>query len=301
MEFNFKSNSPYSYMKYGGYQGKYKGKEYYMVPKSEESINIRDVYDMFSQIDSALVDLLNIGKICTDLESDSAKFTCAFTFVEKYGLLGFMVEAPISPDFMLNDEVTLKENNYINKNCTMKTKDYFELFFPFATNDEMSYTITNGKAVIETNSDLQRMLNRTSLNNQLIYSSFFCVNIYWFFVYGKLMYNIFKKATDLANNNIHEFDEYTAKETINNYYFSGIPYKINMYGNNPEICWQPNSLKQALDMSFGFMLCSEKNPLRICKHCGKVFYAKNPKAEYDSSQCRNQANVYKSRNKNKVD
>ena len=54
-------------------------------------------------------------------------------------------------------------------------------------------------------------------------------------------------------------------------------------------------------MSFGFMLCSEKNPLRICKHCGKVFYAKNPKAEYDSSQCRNQANVYKSRNKNKAD
>ena len=54
-------------------------------------------------------------------------------------------------------------------------------------------------------------------------------------------------------------------------------------------------------MAFGFMLCSEKNPLKICKHCGKVFYAKKPKAEYDSSQCRNQANGYKSRHKNKVD
>lgn len=63
----------------------------------------------------------------------------------------------------------------------------------------------------------------------------------------------------------------------------------------------PYSLKKAIDMAFGFMLCSEKNPIRICKHCGKVFYAKNPKAEYDSSQCRNQANVYKSRNKNKAD
>lgn len=56
-----------------------------------------------------------------------------------------------------------------------------------------------------------------------------------------------------------------------------------------------------IECTNGFMLCSEKNPLRICKHCGKVFYAKNPKAEYDSSQCRNQANVYKSRNKNKAD
>ena len=74
-----------------------------------------------------------------------------------------------------------------------------------------------------------------------------------------------------------------------------------MYGKTPEICWQPNSLKQAIDMAFGFMLCSEKNPLKICKHCGKVFYAKNPKAEYDTSKCRNQANVYKSRNKNKAE
>ena len=78
MEFNFKSNSPYSYMRYGGYQGKYKENEYYLVPKPEESINIREVYDMFSQIDSALVDLLNMGKICTDLETYTAKFTCAY-------------------------------------------------------------------------------------------------------------------------------------------------------------------------------------------------------------------------------
>ena len=185
MEFNFKSNSPYSYMRYGGYQGKYKEDEYYLVPKPEESINIREVYDMFSQIDSALVDLLNMGKICTDFETDTAKFTCAYTFAEKYGLLGFMVEAPTSPDFMLNDEVTLKENNFISKNRIMRMKDYFELFFPFATNDEMSYTITNGKVVIETNSDLQRMLNSSSLNNQLIYSSFYCEKVDWIIEYAK--------------------------------------------------------------------------------------------------------------------
>lgn len=67
----------------------------------------------------------------------------------------------------------------------MKTKDYFELFFPFTTNDEMNYTITNGKAVIETNSDLQRMLNRTSLTNQLIYSSFYCEKIDRIIEYAK--------------------------------------------------------------------------------------------------------------------
>ena len=116
----------------------------------------------------------------------------------------------------------------------------------------MSYTITNGKVVIETNSDLQRMLNSSSLNNQLIYSSFYCEKIDWIIDYAKKMYNIFKKAIDLSKNNMYDFDEYAAKETINNYYFSGIPYKINMYGNTPEISWQPNCLKQAIDMAFGF-------------------------------------------------
>lgn len=301
MEFNFKSSSPYSYMRYGGYQGKFKGTEYYLVPNPEASMNIRDVYDIFSKIDSALVDLLNMGKVCSDLDNEPTKFTFATTFAERYGLLGLMVEAPTSTDFLLNDEITLKENNFISKNHSIKAKDYFELFFPFAKNDEMSYTVTNGKVKIETNSDLQKMLSRSSIENQLIYSSFYCEKIDWIVDYAKKMYNIFKKAMDLKNENIYDFDEYVAKETINNYYFSGIPFRINTYGNTPEIAWQPNSLKQALDMAFGFMLCSEQNPIKICKHCGKVFYAKNPKAEYDSSQCRNQANVYKSRNKNKDD
>ncbi len=80
----------------------------------------------------------------------------------------------------------------------MKTKDYFELFFPFATNDEMNYTITNGKAVIETNSDLQRMLNRTSLTNQLIYSSFYCEKIDRIIEYAKKLYKTFKKYVNIV-------------------------------------------------------------------------------------------------------
>ena len=134
MEFNFKSNSPYSYIKYGGYRGKYKGKEYYLVPNPEGYINIRDSYDMFGKMDSIIVDLLNMGRICTDTENEQTKFTCAYFFVEQYGLLGFMVDAPLNTDFMLNDEVTLKDNNVIDKNCVMKTKDVPCLFNSLSCN-----------------------------------------------------------------------------------------------------------------------------------------------------------------------
>lgn len=296
MEFNFKSNSPYSYMRYGNYKAKYKGKEQYLVPNIDGLLNIRDLYDMFSKMDSILVDLLNMGRICSEENDERTKFACAYFFVKQYGLLGFMVDTPINTDFMLMNEVTLKENNFISNNCIMKTKDYFKLFFPFATTDEMSYTVTNGKVVIKSTFYLQEMLQQASLNNPLIYSNFYCEKVDWIIEYAKKMYSIFKMIFDKQNNDVQEFN---IENTINKYYFSGVPYTINMYSQTPEISWQPNSLKQAIDLSFGFMICSEKNPLKICKHCGKVFYAKNPKAEYCSPQCRNQANVYKSREKNK--
>ena len=35
--------------------------------------------------------------------------------------------------------------------------------------------------------------------------------------------------------------------------------------------------------------------LKICIFCNKTFIAKNPKAEYDTYNCKNKANVYKSR------
>ena len=43
------------------------------------------------------------------------------------------------------------------------------------------------------------------------------------------------------------------------------------------------------------------NKEQICNFCEKAFIANNPKAEYDTPQCKNKANVYKSRNKNKAD
>lgn len=41
------------------------------------------------------------------------------------------------------------------------------------------------------------------------------------------------------------------------------------------------------------------NLLKICKFCNKAFIANNPKSEYDTPQCKNKSNVYKSSAKNK--
>lgn len=52
-------------------------------------------------------------------------------------------------------------------------------------------------------------------------------------------------------------------------------------------------------MMFSFMLTDEKTPLRLCKHCMKVFVASRPSNEFCSHECKNRHNVYKSRAKKK--
>ena len=69
--------------------------------------------------------------------------------------------------------------------------------------------------------------------------------------------------------------------------------------DKPVIEWNFNSLKLAIDTMFALNETTERKTVKMCKHCGKPFSSENLKAEYCSPQCRNQANVYKSRAKNK--
>ena len=47
------------------------------------------------------------------------------------------------------------------------------------------------------------------------------------------------------------------------------------------------------------MLVDEARPLRLCKHCQKVFMSSRANAVFCSARCKNQYNVYKSRGKQK--
>ena len=60
-----------------------------------------------------------------------------------------------------------------------------------------------------------------------------------------------------------------------------------------------NSLLLGIQMMFSFMLVDEDKPLRLCKHCQKVFWSNRANAAFCSARCKNQYNVYKSRGKYK--
>lgn len=54
-----------------------------------------------------------------------------------------------------------------------------------------------------------------------------------------------------------------------------------------------------VQMMFSFLLVDGEKPLRLCKHCQKVFLSSRSNSAFCSPRCKNQYNVYKSRGKNK--
>ena len=64
--------------------------------------------------------------------------------------------------------------------------------------------------------------------------------------------------------------------------------------NETTLKWNFNSLKLAINTMVLLNETTQRNTVKICKYCGKVFASQNLKAEYCIPQCRNKANVYKS-------
>lgn len=80
--------------------------------------------------------------------------------------------------------------------------------------------------------------------------------------------------------------------------FGGVAptYRIELR-ERPTIVWDFNSLLLCVQMMFSFILTDENSSMKVCKHCGKAFVATRPNMEFDTPQCKNQYNVYKSRAK----
>lgn len=90
------------------------------------------------------------------------------------------------------------------------------------------------------------------------------------------------------------YQKYASEFIPNNIVFS-----FDFTDNKVSLNWQFNSLKQAMEVLLGLNETTNRKELKMYKHCDKPFISKNLKAEYDSISCRNVANVYKNREKNK--
>ena len=292
MSLNFSAFEGKNIFKFAKYEIKEIGKTKYIVPdsinkKHSSGAPLIDIEKDFEE--SILIDLLNIGKLAFYNENDIEK--SVLDFVNKYSTLGLINDLPLNKYFFLDDKIVLKDYNYIgNSDLTtvVDRKKYFKLFFPTCDDSQIKELINEVTKLAETPAMEKYILS--DVNKLLAGSNLYCEPLDMFVQYAKYLYSLL--------NNISNEDNYNIDELLKQFEINNV--KISLSRKETLVVeFQITCLKQYIDYYFAKTVSQDINLLKICKFCNKAFLAVNPKAEYHTPQCKNKANVYKNRAKNK--
>jgi hypothetical protein len=212
-----------------------------------------------------------------------------------------MTALPTTPSFMDYEAVYLPKNHFIREE-SMSTMDYLNLFFPFDKPDVVKRGIESMWNI--SNDRIMMALAMTMSDKPM------AVNMSFQREYAERYEWMRQQFEDIAFTYLtamlyyEDNDMLTAEQKMlmqqGMEAFGGIAptYKIRLL-DKPTIVWDFHSLMLGVQMMFSFMLTDQDKPIRICKHCSRVFVASRASAVFCSPQCKNKHNVYKSRAKNK--
>lgn len=304
MIYGNKQNFEGFWVKYDNYELFEYNNEIYIKPskKAEDS-----VYNMFEVADELLVDFFLIGKevaenwdhrdIYCELKSKDIKYqNLVLEFIKKYGMFGEITYMPINDNF-------ISDNKVILQGSTSKTEhslsDYLKMFFEY--DDKIDFTKELSRNDIhylygKNGSDIATYLDRLD-EFGLTFSEKYSERISRILVYAKLMYDTF------ADMEKYFWEEDESQKQIYSHFLRdfkpcNIAFEIS-YTDKATLRWNFTSLKQAIEIMLGLNVSNDRKSVKICKRCYKPFIAKNLNSDYCSITCRNVANVYKSRARNK--
>lgn len=259
-----------------------KGKKYVM---PEENATKKTI-SITENLDNLLVDVLNIGK--KQFFQEPIEEFELLNFFTKYGSFGFMIDLAINKYFVLDEKVVIRDAFYLTKKDTVdfvNTDEYLKIFLPKLNKREINTLIKKCRDIAN---DTKKEDYLTSIINEyLIYSENYAEPVDLILNYARSMY----KNLSLTLDNKHltmKLPFLTANH---------LEHNINDLYYNNSFGFTINYLKQAVDIAYSMQMAQDVRLLKICNFCKKSFIANNPKAEYDTPQCKNKANVYKSRGK----
>lgn len=257
----------------------------YIIPVKDSRKRVTAITEM---INDAMIDILNIGKklYYNEIVEDKE----ILSYARNYGLFGFMSDFSINRYYVLDNEVALRDYNFIvykDYVTKMDLKEYMKIFMPRSTDKQIETLINKCKKDIAP-TVMEKYLT-PGLNEYLIFYEDYAEPVDMFLQYAKLLYEALVRILedDIAffdlsilrlNNLTNSLDRLTS---------SGIGIKFNY-------------LKQAIDLNFFVHLTQDTVMLKTCKFCNKAFIATNSKSEYDTPSCKNKANVYKFRSKEEI-
>lgn len=225
-------------------------------------------YDPMSCMAEIIMSLIDIGAAYSRGE-DSSYAVQAFCC--HYGLLGFS-KALVEKEYD-DHSVKFYAGNVLGLKAAT-AKEYDTLFDPFPD----AWTKQRRRTVKERVAEL--IIDRDGAVSETMPDYYECEAVEWYGRYGAQIYELLRKkqsgeATVLIPGNAELRYEVCGEHTRRRWYF--------------------DSLKSACDAWLMEMLTEPYQAIRLCKHCGKVFLAKDKRVEYCSASCRNVANVSNSR------
>ena len=292
-------NSNSTWVRYSKYEWKKaeNGKLYLTACPNTKPI----IYDPLKVYEELVIEALNIGRLGMSKAPNKEIQEEIKTFAEKYGLFGLMTALPTTPSFMEYEAVYLPKNHFIKEEA-MSTEEYVKLFFPFEDLDLVKKGI---ESVWNISDDKDMIALALTMSDRPM-----AVNMSFQREYAESYEWLKQQFTDLAFNvsTVHFY--YNDKDILEDDTKRLLQQSIASFGGNaptyrimlldkPTLVWDFNSLILGLQMMMSFMLTDEQNPLRVCKKCTRPFIASRPSAVFCSPRCKNQYNVYKSREKNR--
>ena len=287
------------WIRYSGYEYKTgnDGSLYITVSKDSKP----EMYRPMQEAGQLVIDAVNIGLASMHKVPEEELKGSVLSFVQKYGFLGFMTALPTTADFITYESVYLPKNHFIKEEA-LSTEDYLAYFYPFDRLDFKRSGVESGWSV----TDREGIAITMAMGNapQAVTMGFqkeYAERYDW----------IVKEFTDLAFTFMTSFLYYLDYDSIDedtrSLYRQGISafggiaptYRIALEKDAPVIVWDFHSLLIMVQMCFSFMLTDKDSDMRMCKHCKKAFIASRKGNEFCSPQCKNQYNVYKSREKKK--
>ena len=227
-----------------------------------------------------LIELLDIGKSVyfneTDVEGK------VMDFVSKYGLFGFINYFPVNELYFLDNEIVLKADKMIDEYMVKSDViSYIRIFMPNLLNQDIVDKLATAKENIKANRITEN--SKMLINMNFVYSHDYGEPLEMITKYANQLYEDLLKIQNEDDKELNTKDFATLFENR----------------NGKEIVLKYETLKNAMDAVFVSEVMAEVRKLKICRYCDKPFFAVNPKAEYDTPACKNKANVYKFRSKEK--
>ena len=247
------------------------------------------VYNPLADPEKLVLDALNAGMLAMGRKAPEVIQQGVLDFVNTYGLLGFMTALPTTSSFMDYEAVYLPKNSYIREEF-MSTPEYLKLFYPFEKLDLTKHGI---ESLWNINEDRMMMALAMTFAKQPMAMQM-CFQRQYAEPYDWLVSQFKDWAFYVTNTFFYylDYDRMTVEQRntmqMGMAAFGGNAptYHIALY-EKPTIVWDFHSLMLGIHMMFSFLLTDEKHPMKLCKHCHKVFIAKKPEAEFCSTKCKN--------------